>query len=132
MTITFYRVLLDKLLYCFYFFCLYCFYCFSLKKHRMTSLHKIVVNVDIGMLLTCNFHKTFKIKFGSPKNRGKPKACRNFSILKEKFWQGNIYPPPWRIGLSVRIWLRFVTFQEAFAARFLVCLTILQHCEVKG
>ena len=59
----------------------------------MTSLRKIVVNVDIGMLLTCNFQKTFRTKFGSPKNSGKPKACRDFSILKERFWQGKIYPP---------------------------------------
>ena len=66
---------------------------FCFKKHRMTSPHKIVINVDIGMLLTWNFQKTFKTKFGSLKNRGRPKACRNFSVLKEKFWQGKIYLP---------------------------------------
>ena len=70
------------------------------KKHRMTSPHKIVINVDIGMLLTWNFQKTFKTKFGSLKNRSRPKACHNFSIWKEKFWQGKIYPPPWRIRLN--------------------------------
>ena len=37
------------------------------KKHRMTSPHKIVSNVDIGMLLTWNFQKSFKTKFGSLK-----------------------------------------------------------------
>ena len=80
---------------------------FCFKKHRMTSPHKIVINVDIGMLLTWNFQKTFKTKFGSLKNCGRPKACRNFSILKEKFWPGKIYPPPWGIGLKIlcRIWL---------------------------
>ena len=75
---------------------------FCFKKHRMTSPYKIVINVDIGMLLTWNFQKTFKTKFGSLKNRGKPKACPNFSILTEKSWQGKIYPPPWRIGLRIK------------------------------
>ena len=28
---------------------------FCFKKHSMTSPHKIVINVDIGMLLTWNF-----------------------------------------------------------------------------
>ena len=73
------------------------------KRHRMTSPHKIVINVDISMLLTWNFQITFKTKFGSLKNCGSPKACRNFSILKEKFWQGKVYPFPWRIGLVLRI-----------------------------
>ena len=73
---------------------------FCFKKHRMTSPRKIVINVDIGILLAWNFQETFKTKFGSLKNSGRPKACRNFSILKENFWQGKIYPPPWRIGLS--------------------------------
>ena len=73
---------------------------FCFKKHRMTSPHKIVINVDIGMLLTCNFQKTFKTKFVSLRNRGRPKASRNFSISKETFWQGKIYPPPGRIGLN--------------------------------
>ena len=60
----------------------------------MTSPLKIVINVDIGILLTWNFQKTFKTKFGSLINR-------NFWIL-EKFWQGKIYPPPWRIGLDIQ------------------------------
>ena len=66
-------------------------FCFT--KHRMTSPHKIVINVDIGMLLTWNLQKTFKTKFHSLKNCERPNACRNFSILKEKFCQGKIYPP---------------------------------------
>ena len=43
----------------------FCFKRFSFKKHHMASPHKIVINVDIGMLLTWNFQKTFKTKFGS-------------------------------------------------------------------
>ena len=35
----------------------------------MTSPHKIDINGDIGMLLTWNFQKTSKTKFGSLKNR---------------------------------------------------------------
>ena len=73
---------------------------FRFKKRRMTSSHKIVFNVDIGILLTWNFWKTFKTKFDSVRNCGRPKPCRNFSVLKEKLWQGTIYPSPWRIGLS--------------------------------
>ena len=62
--------------------------CFN--KDRMTSHHKIVINVDIGILLTCNFRKFFKTKFVSLKNRDRPRASRNFSISKETFWQGLI------------------------------------------
>ena len=43
------------------------FLLFFFKKYRMTLPHKIVINVDIGMLLTWNFQKTFKTKFGSLK-----------------------------------------------------------------
>ena len=64
---------------------------FCFKIHRMTSPYNIVINVDIGMLLTWNFQKIFKTKFAS---------LKNFSILKEKFWQGKIYPPSWRIWLK--------------------------------
>ena len=64
------------------------------KKHRMTPPHKIVINVDIGVLLTLHFQKTLKTKFGSMKSRDRPKACCYFLILKEKFWQGKVYPPP--------------------------------------
>ena len=67
---------------------------FCFKKHRTTLPHKIVINVDIGTLLTWKFQKTFTTKFGSLKNCGRPKACHNFSILKETFWQGKIYPSP--------------------------------------
>ena len=67
---------------------------FRFKKRRMTSSHKIVFNVDIGMLLTWNFMKIWGITALSPK------PCRNVSVLKEKLWQGTIYPSPWRIGLS--------------------------------
>ena len=66
----------------------------------MTPLHKIVIHVDIGMLLSWNFQKPFKTKFGLLKNCGRPKAYYNFSILKERFWLGKIYPPPWRIRLK--------------------------------
>ena len=55
------------------------------KKHRLTSLLKIVINVNIDMLLTWNFQKTFKTKFGSLKNCGRPNACHNLSILKGQF-----------------------------------------------
>ena len=38
---------------------------FCFKKHCIAAPHKIVINVDLGMLLTWNFQKTFKTKFGS-------------------------------------------------------------------
>ena len=79
----------------------------------MTSPYKIVINVDIGMLLTWNFQKTFKTKFGSLKNRGRPKTCRNFSILKEKVSQGKIYPLPW-IGLKKHQTFKYISMNSKF------------------
>ena len=100
----------------------------------MTSPHKIVINVDIGMLLTWNFQKTLKTKFGSLENCGRPEACRNFSILKEKFWQGKIYPPPWRIGLMRAIvflqyewWWKLALSILHFWMLFIIVL-FFQHC----
>ena len=60
----------------------------------MASPHKIVINIDIGMPLALHFQKIFKTKFGSLNIRGRPKACCNFLVLKEKLWQGSIYPLP--------------------------------------
>ena len=34
----------------------------------MTSPHKIVIDLDIGMVFTRNFQKNFKTKFGLLKN----------------------------------------------------------------
>ena len=97
---------------------------FCFKKHRMTSPYKIVINVDMGMLLTWNFQKTFKTKFGSLKKGGRPKACRNFLILKEKSWQGKIYPPPWRIGLRIK--------HERFSKTEIWCTRNLNHPYAKN
>ena len=65
---------------------------FCFKKHCMLSPHKIVINVNIGMLLPEIIQKTSRTKYGSLKNHGR--LCHNFSILKERFWQDKIYPPP--------------------------------------
>ena len=54
---------------------------FCFKKHCMLSRHKIVINVNIGMLLPKIIQKTFRTKYGSQKNHGR--LCHNFSILKE-------------------------------------------------
>ena len=89
----------------------FCFKTFCFKKHRMTLPHKIVINVNIGTILTWKFQKTFTTKFGLLKNCGRPKAGHNFSTLKETFWQGKIYPSP-RIGLIPRMskFLQFCLF----------------------
>ena len=65
---------LNFYLYCFYDGKILCWNFFCFKKHHMTSPHKIVINVDIGMLLTWRFQKTFKTKFGLLKNCSRPNA----------------------------------------------------------
>ena len=50
----------------------------------MTSPHKIVIDLDIGMIFN-SCQKTFKTKFGLLKNRVRPKACRNFQFEKKNF-----------------------------------------------
>ena len=83
-------------------FYLYCFHDGENNNTKNFTLKNTVWRhlTKLSLMLSWNFQKTFKTKVGSLKIA--PSACRNFSILKGKFWQGKIYSPPWKIRLNIQ------------------------------